>query len=255
MLSDYFNIKTKSENFKKRLGLLFETLQNKKILLYGAGQGFLELNKYYHFKDKLDIIGISDIKFSQNSHRNFEELKAYPPCEIPNLDFDVLLITNESYQRIIDSTSELLNNKQVIKTIFNEEVESEASIINYLEHCKFSKTFKKLKKKLQDKKVVLYGAGLFLQVIKEYYDLSDINIVGISDKRFKENKDSKCYNYKTYTLSELKELKIDYIIVSTKTYIGIMESLYYDIFKNTKIKIKSIYKKPFRDLLQDIWST
>lgn len=134
-------------------------------------------------------------------------------------------------------------------TIKDEEVN-----INYLEHFGFSKSLKKLKKKLKDKSVVIYGAGVFFQAIQRYYDLSGINIIGISDKRFEEHSaDEMFLGYKAYAPYELKELNPDYVIVATKNFINIIEDLYYDTLKGTKIKIKPIYDKGLINLIKDIW--
>lgn len=134
-------------------------------------------------------------------------------------------------------------------TIKDEEVN-----INYLEHFGFSKSLKTMKKKLKDKSVVIYGAGVFFQVIQRYYDLSGINIIGISDKRFDEHgKEETCLGYKVYAPNELRELNPDYVIVATKNFISIIEDLYYDTLKGTKIKIKPIYNKGLINLIKDIW--
>ena len=134
-------------------------------------------------------------------------------------------------------------------TITDEEVN-----INYLEHFGFSKSLKKLKKKLKDKSVVIYGAGVFFQAIQRYYDLSGINIIGISDQRFEEHSaDEMFLGYKAYAPYELKELNPDYVIVATKNFINIIEDLYYDTLKGTKIKIKPIYDKGLINLIKDIW--
>lgn len=134
-------------------------------------------------------------------------------------------------------------------TIKDEEVN-----INYLERFGFSKSLKKLKKKLKDKSVVIYGAGVFFQAIQRYYDLSGMNIIGISDKRFEgHSADETFLGYKAYAPYELKELNPDYVIVATKNFINIIEDLYYDTLKGTKIKIKPIYDKGLINLIKDIW--
>ena len=114
--------------------------------------------------------------------------------------------------------------------------------------------FEKLNRKLKGKSIVLYGAGLFFEAIKKYYDLSQLNIIGISDKRFdKHKKDESFLGYKVYSKEELKDLKPDYILVATKFYIAIIEDLYFNTFSNSKIKIKPLVKKPFISLLKEVW--
>ena len=49
MLSKYFEIKTKTEEFEKHIECLINEIKDKKVLIYGAGEGFLALNKKYSF--------------------------------------------------------------------------------------------------------------------------------------------------------------------------------------------------------------
>ena len=57
---------------------------------------------------------------------------------------------------------------------------------NILTTSDFDKQLKKLEKKYKNKKIILYGAGTFFKAIKKYYDLSNLNIVAISDISFNE---------------------------------------------------------------------
>ena len=94
----------------------------------------------------------------------------------------------------------------------------------------------------------------FFQAIKKHYDISDINIIGISDRRFEGHEpNEECFGYKVYAPSELKDLNPDYVLVATKMYIGIIEDLYYDTLKDTKIKIKPLLKKGLFTLIKEIW--
>ena len=43
---------------------------------------------------------------------------------------------------------------------------------------------KKLNKKLKGKTIVIYGSGLLFQKVLSNYDLSELNIIGISDRKF-----------------------------------------------------------------------
>ena len=46
------------------------------------------------------------------------------------------------------------------------------------------KQIDKLAKKFKNKKVVIYGAGIYFQIIKNNFDISKLNIIGIADKKF-----------------------------------------------------------------------
>ena len=85
----------------------------------------------------------------------------------------------------------------------------------YLQENNFDKYFVFLKKKLKNKRVLIYGAGQIFNFIKEKYDLSGINIIGICDRQFTPNQEGqeisgyKIVNFKTYGLKFLsKDLRL-----------------------------------------------
>lgn len=255
MLSKYFEIKTESESFKQNLENIFNKYRDKRVLLYGAGQGFFALNKTYRIKDKLNIVAIADKKFV-SSKADITGLKQIEPKDILNEEFDVILITNEiskSIKKYLTNTLEINDDK--IAQIFVEEIPDEAVNLNYLYKHKFNKTLPKLIKKLQGKQVLIYGAGIYFELIQKYFDLSGLNIVGISDKKF-EMKDAKesFLGYKTFLPCEIVKLKPDYVLVATKFYIALIENLYYNTLKNSGIKIKPLVRKSLWTLLKEIWN-
>lgn len=73
---------------EKRIKSLSKKYQDKKILLYGAGEYATEILSLYDFSS-LNIIGITDKKFQQ------EELlfgyNAYPIKEAEQLEYDIIL--------------------------------------------------------------------------------------------------------------------------------------------------------------------
>lgn len=256
MLSHYFKMKTVTDEFGADIKALIQELSGKNVLIYGAGDSFIELNKRYDFAQYFNIVGIADKTFDKfDSQTNFKGFRAIKRSEIVEQDFDYILITNETNKKIFRYLAEELSiSEKKIKTIFKAKFNDEAININELEKYNFAGYLKKLKKKLKNKSVVIYGAGAFFQLIQHYYDLSGLNIIGISDKKFEEHEeDEVCLGYKVYSPTELRELNPDYVLVATKMYISIIEILYYDTLKNSKIKIKPIYKKPFLVLLREIW--
>ena len=255
MLSYYFKEKTKTKKFDDDLLWSMGEIKGKRTILYGAGEGFVELNKRYFFKDVLNIIAIADNKFKTHPVETFEGIRAITPEQIKNEDYDVILITNEATKPILNYIFNVLcvENKDV-RTIFNEEIRDEQANLNYLYEFNFDKTLPKLVKKLNGKSVVLYGAGVFLELIKKYFDISGLNIMGISDKRFENHTENEEFlGYKVYAPSEIKDVNPDYVLVATKTYINIIENLYYETLKGTKINIKPLLQKPFMTLVKEIW--
>ena len=184
MLSKFFEYQVKNNLLDKRISHLIEELQNKKIVIYGAGNGFLEINKKYNLTTKLDIIYISDKKFEKQEINTFEGIKTLKPHEIKDKEFDYILITNEYSKQILDFLSEEGILKDKIKLVFKETIFDEVKNYNYIAEFNFEKHLKYLEKKLKNKTIMLYGAGAFIETIKKYYDLSNLNIIGISDMRF-----------------------------------------------------------------------
>ena len=262
MLSKYFYEKTKSKKFDDDLLWSMGEIKDKKVIIYGAGEGFVELNKKYMFKDTLNIVAIADKKFecdcnkdSCNCNKQFKDIRAIAPEQILNEDYDVILISNENPNPILNYLINTLNieNKD-IRTMFNEEISDEQANYNYLYKYNFDKTLPKLIKKLNGKTVMLYGAGVFLELIKKYFDISGLNIIGIADKRFENHSENEEFlGYKAYAPNEISNVNPDYVLVATKFYINIIESLYYNTLKGTKIKIKPLMKKPFFTLVKEIW--
>ncbi len=110
----------------------------------------------------------------------------------------------------------------------------------YLDKINEQKYIDKLSKKLKDKKVLFYGAGLSAKVLFENYDLSKFNVAGICDKKFEKTEDKEFNNFKAISPDELKNLDYDVILFTMKLYKKIEKSL-----KNSGINKKtySLIKK------------
>ena len=254
MLSKYFEMKTSSKDFIDNAEQIINDLKDKKVIIYGAGAGFFALDKTYNFKQKLNVVAISDKKFEKEKDGK-TGLKEIAPNEISSVDYDFILITNEKARQIRTFLEYKLNIQEgVIKQLFIEDIKDESANLNYLYKQKFDKTLPKLIKKLKGKKVVLYGAGIYLEVINKYFDLSQIDVIGIADKRFTDEESSDYFlGYKVYTPKQIKDLKPDYVIVATRYYVSVIEDLYYKTLKDTGIKIRPLVKKSFLTLLKEIW--
>ena len=256
MLSKYFLAKTKLDEFKNHLEILLSEISGKRILLYGAGEGFIELNKRFDLIKKLDIVAIADKKFENANVKSFLNLKAISPEKITEENYDYILVTNEYTAPILNYLFVKVGIcEEKIKTVFVEDIKEERANLNYLFKHKFDKTLPKLIKKLKNKKVVFYGAGIYLEVIKKYFDISGINVIGIADKKFEIYcQNEEFLGYKTIAPSDIENIKPDYVIVTTKNYISIIEDLYFDLLKGKKIKIKPLVKKSFITLVKEIWA-
>ena len=67
--------------------------QNKKVILYGCGLLFDEIVKDYNIAEKLNIIGVCDVKYEKNKPDNYLGFKTIKPSELKSVDFDVLIFT------------------------------------------------------------------------------------------------------------------------------------------------------------------
>ena len=127
--------------------------------------------------------------------------------------------------------------------------------LEYLKKIDFEKHLKKITKKLKGSKIVLYGAGSFFKVIYDNYDLSGLDIVGISDKKFEGHAENEEFcGYKVLAPHEIVDLEPDYILVATLKFVRIIEGFYIDTYKDSKIKIKPLIKKPLKELWLELWS-
>lgn len=250
MLSSYFIRKTETKDFVDRLNNLLAELRDKKVIIYGVGEGFLALIKKFPILE-LNIVAISDMKFEKEGQ--FKNLRAIPPEKIKEQDFDAVLITQEQYSDILDYFEDTLNiTDKILQTVFCETLQNERAHLNYLNYHKFEKTLPKLIKKLKNKKVVIYGAGEFFEVIKHYYDLSELDIVAISDRKFITSPAQKCFGYKAVAPDEILDINPDYVVIATKLYINIFEDLYHGLLKHSKIKLIPLVKKSFWELWREI---
>ena len=118
----------------------------------------------------------------------------------------------------------------------------------YLETLKEQKYIDKLSKELKGKKVLLYGAGLTAEVVTEKYDLTKLNIIGISDRRFEDSNETECFGYKAVKPSEIRNADFDVIIFTMKLYEkiaqsfksqGINKKMYSIVVKSGKYPVRS----------------
>ncbi len=126
--------------------------------------------------------------------------------------------------------------------------------LEYLQKVNFQKNLNRLNKKLKNKPVVIYGTGVFFEAIKNNYDLSGLNIIAVSDRKFANHSDNEeFFGYKVCAPEEIVSLKPEYVLVATINIVKIMESLETTVLKGTKIKLLPLVKKPFKDIWNEIW--
>lgn len=250
-MSGLLEKKINSGVFKEYFENLLKELEGKKVLVYGAGQAFDELEKMFGLK-KLNLVGISDIKFTEEG--DYQGLKSIPPSAIKEDDFDVILMTLIYPGKALTYLEDSLGIQKLINQVFEEIIPQDNEFLSYLESINFEKHLDKISKKLKNKKVVVYGSGVFFQTINTYYDLSRLNIVAISDRKYaKHEENEQAFGYTVCGPDEIRELKPDYVLVATRFFINIIEDLEGNALKKSKIKVRPLIKKPFMELMREIW--
>lgn len=103
---------------QKQIDKLAKKYKNKKIVIYGAGIMANDLFEDYNLSD-LDIIGVCDNKYPQNSTELFHSYKTFNPQELKELDFDIIFLCIRDFAKIynIIKYSILINTKNEDKSI------------------------------------------------------------------------------------------------------------------------------------------
>ncbi len=124
----------------------------------------------------------------------------------------------------------------------------------YLKKINFDKYIKKLIKKLAGKKVIIYGCGSFFCYIKDNYDLSGLNIIGISDMKFVDEQEGEEYlGYKIIPKSKMTSYSPDCVLVATLEYALIIEDFQINVFDKTKTKVYPLARIPLMQMIKKIW--
>ncbi len=124
----------------------------------------------------------------------------------------------------------------------------------YLKNIKFEKYLKNLKKKIGNRPIIFYGSGSFFQYIKENYDLSSFNVIGISDMKFYADDEGKdCLGYRVIPKDKIIDYNPDFVIIGTINYINILEDFVINIFNKSKIKVYPLARKPLLSFIKEIW--
>lgn len=233
------------------ISLLKTNLRDKKIVVLGSKVDFVILDKIYSLSDTLTIVAIADAEM-KSKPRFIKGIKTINPSDIEKEDFDIILsilIDNPQIQYLPVLT------KYNTVNLFEENIKDEYLNLEYLFVNNFDKTFPILTKNLTGKKVLVYSTGVFFETINKYFDLSKLNIIGVSDSKYNVIKDNDKFflGYKKYKPSEIKGLQPDYVLVATKYYIVVIQDLYYDILKGSNIKIRPLVKKKFMVILRELF--
>lgn len=106
----------KRRNFKSRLKKLTQKLKNKKIVIYGAGQLFEEINRHYDLSG-LNIIALADRKFNDYEEEKFLNYPAVSPSKIIELAPDYVLVSTLKYFDVVKTMDKDKFDEKNIKII------------------------------------------------------------------------------------------------------------------------------------------
>lgn len=123
-------------------------------------------------------------------------------------------------------------------------------LINY-EIEKYEKQFIKLKKKYKNKRIILYGASLYFRAIQNHYDLSELNIIAIADKKFINPNTNIDVGYKKISPLEIANLKPDIVLLTVYDDFHVEKYIQEELFKKTKkFKYRNFFERNLKDKIQ-----
>ena len=119
-----------------------------------------------------------------------------------------------------------------------------ATLYEHLLECNFEKYLDKLVLELDGKPVIVYGTGSMFQLIQENYDLSKLNIIGISDGKYSVNDDGKeDLGYKIISKENIKSHNVDVVLLGVKNYENLQTSFKENLLLNDSVQILPLVKK------------
>lgn len=124
----------------------------------------------------------------------------------------------------------------------------------YLKKNNFKQYLKYLQHKLKNKTVIIYGTGILFQYIVENYDLSKLNIIGVSDMKYSENFEGKEeFGYKIIPKDKMIQYNPDCVLIALENYFTIIENMQNKIFQNTDTILLPFIRKSIWDLINFVW--
>ena len=123
----------------------------------------------------------------------------------------------------------------------------------YLHEINAQKQIDKIAKKYKGKKVLIYGAGTFFDLICKKYDISKLNIVAISDMKFANDTSLNTTDFKAIKPDDMKDFDCDVIIVALLNDLSVAKSIEKNILsesKNKKVPIVPLLSPTFKYLIK-----
>ncbi len=220
--------------------------ENLKILRYELWSPLKEPNYYEDITDfadkKRELILNYKIRDGKNYAERILALNKYRTLK-------PFFARPESYVEayFVDNLNVYLQKPDIINEQTDKEYKNEKFDI-YLEEQRAQEKINKLADEYANKKIVLYGAGEFARCVFKTCDLSKLNIIAISDKRFEEERPHEFYNLKCIKPEELKVLDFDIILISNYQYANLYNILTKELLINTENENKKVLPLIKKDL-------
>lgn len=120
----------------------------------------------------------------------------------------------------------------------------------YLKKYNFEKQLKALKKELKGKKIIVYGTGALFQTVLKNYDLSGLDIIGVSDRKYQVEDDGKYeLNYRVIRREDIVKYNPDCILIAIKMFLPILNNFSKEFIDT---ELLPLVDKPFWTLLKEI---
>ena len=131
------------------------------------------------------------------------------------------------------------NLKNIEKTYKHKNKKCNKTPQEVLKNVNVQKQINKLAQKLKNKRIIIYGAGNYAKYIMNNFDLSKLNIIAISDKKFSHTTKTNEL-YKTIAPSEIKNENFDEIFTLLQNDYNAKQELEDEILIFTKYINKDV---------------
>lgn len=122
----------------------------------------------------------------------------------------------------------------------NNERIIDLDFLKYFKEVGAQRQINRLARKYKNKKIVIYGCGIYFLDLYKNFDLSKLNIVGIADKKFEASKGDNPTTYQALEPEELKEVDFDVVLVALYDDTSMCNRLEYEMLINTKNEDKEV---------------
>lgn len=119
--------------------------------------------------------------------------------------------------------------------------------LSYLELFKevnFEQKLADLSHKYKDKRVILYGAGIFFDALVSAFKLDDyLNIIGVSDMKFNNSEEDEYKGFRTYLPQNIRHSGVDVVLNTTRDFSAVKKFLKSNNLVRKNVEINNFIQK------------